>query len=126
MKEAVQKAAVLIEALPYIQAFRQKTMVIKLGGSGMDDEKIITAVLRDLVFMRAVGMQPVIVPGGGRALVGHGHDHHAGSLGHGDRLVLRAVIDDDQLIVSARNALLAECLQSLGQDRGRIVGGDDD
>lgn len=65
MERAVQKAAVLIEALPYIQAFKCKPVVIKIGGAGMDDEEQIRDVLRDIVFMRAVGMHPMIVHGGG-------------------------------------------------------------
>ena len=65
MDRAVQKAAVLIEALPYILEFQGKRVVIKLGGSGMDNEELIGNVLRDIVFMRAVGMHPMIVHGGG-------------------------------------------------------------
>lgn len=65
MDQAIEKAAALIEALPYIQSFQAKPVVIKMGGAGMDDEKLMGAVLRDIVFMRVVGMHPVIVHGGG-------------------------------------------------------------
>lgn len=65
MEEAIKKAAVLIEALPYIQAFHDKIIVIKFGGSAMIDENILASVLQDVVFMESVGMKPVLVHGGG-------------------------------------------------------------
>jgi acetylglutamate kinase len=68
MQEAITKAAVLIEALPYIQGYRGKTVVIKLGGSVMDDPAAEAELLRDVVFLHTVGMQPVIVHGGGQEI----------------------------------------------------------
>jgi len=65
MEEAIRKARVLIEALPYIQSFRDRIIVIKFGGSAMEDESILDSVLQDIVFMSAVGMRPVVVHGGG-------------------------------------------------------------
>lgn len=62
---ATQKAEVLIEALPYIQKFAGKTVVIKLGGHAMVNEKIGKLVLKDIILMKLVGMKPVIVHGGG-------------------------------------------------------------
>ena len=61
----IQKAAVLVEALPYIQAFRDKIVIVKFGGSLMDNEQYVNSILRDVVFMHSVGMKPVIVHGGG-------------------------------------------------------------
>jgi len=63
--EAIRKAGVLIEALPYIISFRGKIVVIKLGGAFMGDEAKVRSTLQDVVFMRSVGMKPVIVHGGG-------------------------------------------------------------
>jgi acetylglutamate kinase len=68
VKEVIDKAAVLIEALPYIQQFRGSTIVIKLGGSAMEDRAHVESVLTDVAFMRCVGMRPVIVHGGGKAI----------------------------------------------------------
>jgi len=68
MEEAIAKAQTLIEALGYIQRFRDKTVVVKMGGSIMDDERALTDMLTDVVFMNAVGMRPVIVHGGGKAI----------------------------------------------------------
>src|SRR2546421_5032000 len=65
---AINKAAGLVEALSYIQRFNNKTVVVKVGGSIMDDEASLSAVLTDVVFMNYVGMQPVLVHGGGKAI----------------------------------------------------------
>jgi acetylglutamate kinase len=68
MKEYIEKAAVLIEALPYIQNFRNSIIVVKFGGSVMEDSVLIEKALRDIVFMECIGMKPVIVHGGGKAI----------------------------------------------------------
>jgi acetylglutamate kinase len=58
----------LIEALPYIQEFRGQTFVIKYGGAAMEDDQIVEKFLRDVVFLEAVGINPVLVHGGGKAI----------------------------------------------------------
>jgi acetylglutamate kinase len=68
MNDAIAKAAGLVEALSYIQRFQDKTVVVKVGGSIMDDEQALANILTDIVFMNYVGMQPVIVHGGGKAI----------------------------------------------------------
>ncbi len=65
MEEMIKKADVLIEALPYIQSFYDKTIVIKYGGAAMTDPIIRRDVLEDIVFMSYVGMRPLLVHGGG-------------------------------------------------------------
>ena len=65
MQQAIEKARVLIEALPYISSFRRKFIVVKMGGSAMDDESVLRSVVKDLIFMEQVGMWPVLVHGGG-------------------------------------------------------------
>ncbi len=62
------KAAVLLEALPYMQAFRGRTFLIKVGGSAMEDPAVVDTFLKDIVFLEAVGINPVIVHGGGKAI----------------------------------------------------------
>ena len=64
----IAKAEVLVEALPFIQQFRGQTFVIKYGGSAMEDEHLVERTLRDVVFLEAVGINPVIVHGGGKAI----------------------------------------------------------
>jgi acetylglutamate kinase len=65
---AIDKATGLVEALGYIQRFHNKVVVVKVGGSIMDDEKALTDLLNDIVFMNYVGMQPILVHGGGKAI----------------------------------------------------------
>lgn len=68
MKELIGKAAILMEALPYIQRFRDSIVVVKFGGSIMESRSKVADVLRDIVFMECAGMRPVIVHGGGKAI----------------------------------------------------------
>ncbi|MCM8796088.1 MAG: acetylglutamate kinase [Candidatus Omnitrophica bacterium] len=65
MEEAIKKAEVLIEALPYIKKFYKKIVVIKYGGSILGEEKIRRGILEDIVFLSFMGLQPVLVHGGG-------------------------------------------------------------
>lgn len=67
MDDIIKKADVLIEALPYIQSFYGKTIVIKYGGAAMFDKDIRRNVLNDIVFMNYVGMRPILIHGGGPA-----------------------------------------------------------
>ena len=66
--EHTTKAAVLLEALPYMQAYRGCTFLIKVGGSAMEDPAVVDTFLKDVVFLEAVGINPVIVHGGGKAI----------------------------------------------------------
>jgi acetylglutamate kinase len=68
MSAATAKAQALLEALPYFQRFRGETVVIKYGGSAMEDPDLVQGVLRDIVFLEAVGVNPVVVHGGGKAI----------------------------------------------------------
>ncbi len=68
MQQAIDKAKVLVEAMSWIRQFRDRYIVIKLGGSGLDDEASVRAVLNDVVFMSTVGMKPILIHGGGKAI----------------------------------------------------------
>jgi acetylglutamate kinase len=70
MQDLITKAATLLEALPYIQKFRSQTFVVKYGGSFMDspDAEVRNGVARDVVFLEAAGINPVVVHGGGKAI----------------------------------------------------------
>lgn len=68
MKQAIQKADILIEALPYIQRFRGETVVVKFGGSSMDNEEAMHGILQDIAFMECVGLRPVLIHGGGKSI----------------------------------------------------------
>ena len=65
MEEAIKKADILIEALPYIEKFQDKVIVIKYGGSALLDKRKRLRVLEDIIFMSLAGMRPVIIHGGG-------------------------------------------------------------
>ena len=70
MQDLIAKAATLLEALPYIQRFSGETFVVKYGGSFMDspDPAVRAGVARDIVFLEAVEINPVVVHGGGKAI----------------------------------------------------------
>ena len=64
----MQKAEVLIEALPYIQRFNRKIIVVKYGGSAMVDEELKKNVIKDVTLLKLVGFKPIIVHGGGKEI----------------------------------------------------------
>ena len=66
MQEIMGKAEVLIEALPYIQRFNRKIIVVKYGGSAMVDESLKRQVIQDVTLLKLVGFKPIIVHGGGK------------------------------------------------------------
>ena len=68
MESSLQKAKVLMEALPYIQKFRQAMVVIKFGGSAMENPELVRETMRDVVLMECIGMRPIVVHGGGKAI----------------------------------------------------------
>ena len=68
MQNMIEKANVLIEALPYIQKFRGEIIVVKVGGSTMEEKAGTESVLKDIAFMACVGLRPVVVHGGGKAI----------------------------------------------------------
>jgi len=68
LDKTITKAATLIEALPYLQSFRGKTFLIKMGGSAMDNPELVRQVMRDIVFLEVAGINPIVVHGGGKAI----------------------------------------------------------
>ena len=68
MQEVMEKAQVLIEALPYIQRFNHKIIVVKYGGSAMIDEELKRQVIQDVTLLKVVGFKPIIVHGGGKEI----------------------------------------------------------
>ncbi len=67
-EDEIRLANVLVDALPYIQAYRDKTVLIKFGGSAMDNPELVSSLMKDIVLMEALGLNPVIVHGGGKAI----------------------------------------------------------
>ena len=68
MQEVLKKAEVLVEALPYIQKFNRKIIVVKYGGSAMSNEELQRDVITDVTLLKLVGFKPIIVHGGGKAI----------------------------------------------------------
>ncbi len=68
MQQYLDKAEVLIEALPYIQSFNRKIIVVKYGGSAMVDEELKARCHQDVTLLKLVGFKPIIVHGGGKEI----------------------------------------------------------
>jgi acetylglutamate kinase len=90
MRELIEKAAVLHEALPYIRRFHGKTFVIKYGGAAMTEESLREGFARDVVLMKYVGIHPVVVHGGGPQI-----DEHLARLGIESKRVEGLRVTDD-------------------------------
>jgi acetylglutamate kinase len=116
MEAAIRKADVLIEALAYIRRFRERFVVIKLGGSAMEEPDALLATLQDVVFMATVGIRPVLVHGGGKAI-----DRAMASAGLTPRKVLgRRFTDEATLAIVVRE--LRQVAQAI-ETRIRLLGG---
>jgi len=117
LKEAIEKADVLIEALTWIRQFRNKTTVIKLGGSVMENPDAMTHLLLDVVFMETVGMLPVVVHGGGAAI-----NRAAAAAGLQPRFVKGRRYTDAATLQIVERVLAGEVNEQLAQ-RIRELGG---
>ena len=121
MKEAIRKASVLIEALPYIRQFDDKIVVIKLGGSAMDPGRDLSNVLLSVIFMSQVGMKPVLVHGGGPAISAAMEAQGKEPVFvHGRRVTdaeTLAIVED--VLINEINNNIIEAIRELG---GRAVG----
>jgi acetylglutamate kinase len=120
----VEKATVLVEALPYIQKFRGKTIVVKYGGHAMDDPKLRESFCRDVVLLKLVGLHPVIVHGGGPQI-----GHMLELLGVESRFVNGMRVTDEEtmrvvemVLAGGVNQELVSLINLVGRDTGRAVG----
>src|SRR6185436_13054120 len=128
MEELISKARVLLEALPYIQRFRSQTFVVKYGGSFMDspDAEVRSGVARDVVFLEAVGINPVVVHGGGkaitRAMEGAGLQS---KFIQGQRVTDEATVKVvDQVLSREINPEIVKTIESLGGKAKGLTGSD--
>lgn len=111
MEGAVRKAAVLIEALSWIRRFRGRYVVIKLGGSALEEEAAVKSFLTDVIFMRTVGMHPILVHGGGKAI-----SQAMNSAGIEPRFVNGRRYTDEQTLEIATDVLANQISASLVQE----------
>lgn len=128
MQDLIDKAATLLEALPYIQRFRGATFVVKYGGSFMDspEPSVRMGVARDIVFLEAVGINPVVVHGGGkaisRAMKEEGLDPQ---FIQGHRVTDDASVEVvDRILSDSINPQIVTALKELGGDAVGIPGRD--
>jgi acetylglutamate kinase len=113
--QAVQKADILIEALGWIRQFRDKTTVIKLGGSMLDDEDAIRHILLDIYFMETVGMRPVVVHGAGARITSAMKQSGIESrFVQGRRYTDAATLEIVERVLEETNQNLADTYEKLG------------
>ena len=111
----LDKANVLIEALPYIQRFNRKIIVIKYGGSAMVDEELKRNVIQDVVLLKLVGFKPIIVHGGGKEI-----SRWVGKVGmepqfvNGLRVTDEATMELAEMVLSKVNKELVQLVEGLG------------
>lgn len=125
MKEILQKAEVLIEALPYIQRFNRKIIVVKYGGSAMVDEELKKHVIQDVTLLKLVGFKPIIVHGGGKEI-----SKWVGKVGmepvfvNGLRKTDKATMEIAEMVLNKVNKSLVTLVQELGVNAVGISGKD--
>lgn len=121
MEDAIKKAGVLVEAMGWIRRFRHKLVVIKLGGSALEDPATVRRMLTDVLFLETVGMRPILIHGGGKAI-----NAAMKGLGAEPRFVQgRRYTDAATLEIVARvlaGEICGELVEQLNQLGGQAVG----
>lgn len=121
MDNAIRKAQVLVEALAWIRQFRDRYVVIKLGGSALEDPESVRRCLGDVIFMEAVGMRPILVHGGGKSI-----SHAMSAAGIEPRFVKGRRYTDEATMEIVSRVLADEICESLVDEiraqGGRAVG----
>lgn len=121
----LEKAAVLVEALPYIQKFNRKVIVVKYGGSAMVDEKLKKSVISDVTLLKLVGFKPIIVHGGGKEI-----SKWVGKVGkepefiNGLRVTDEETMEIAEMVLGRVNKSLVSMVESLGVKAIGISGKD--
>lgn len=125
MQEILGKAEVLIEALPYIQRFNRKIIVVKYGGSAMIDEELKRQVIQDVTLLKLVGFKPIIVHGGGKEI-----SKWVGKVGmepvfvNGLRKTDEATMEIAEMVLGKVNKSLVQMVEQLGVNAIGISGKD--
>ena len=115
MKEVLKKAEVLIEALPYIQKFNRKIIVVKYGGSAMSNEELQKNVIKDVTLLKLVGFKPIIVHGGGKEI-----SRWVGKVGKEARFINGLRVTDEEtmeiaeMVLNKVNKSLVTMVEELG------------
>ena len=125
MQEVLKKAEVLIEALPYIQKFNRKIIVVKYGGSAMSNEELQKNVIKDVTLLKLVGFKPIIVHGGGKEI-----SRWVGKVGkeaqfiNGLRVTDEETMEIAEMVLGKVNKSLVTMVQELGVKAVGISGKD--
>ena len=125
MQKYLDKAEVLIEALPYIQRFNRKVIVVKYGGSAMLDEELKYNVIKDVALLKLIGMKPIIVHGGGKEI-----SKWVEKIGkepefiNGLRVTDAETMEIAEMVLSKVNKGLVQMMQKLGLNAVGISGKD--
>ena len=121
----LQKAEVLIEALPYIQKFNRKVIVVKYGGSAMTEEELKKNVIKDVILLKLVGFKPIVVHGGGKEI-----SRWVGKVGMEPKFINGLRVTDDEtmeiaeMVLGKVNQSLVTMVQELGVKAVGISGKD--
>ncbi len=127
MNQYLEKANVLIEALPYIQRFSRKIIVIKYGGSAMVDEELKKKVIEDVTLLKLVGFKPIIVHGGGKEI-----SKWVGKMGmepkfiNGLRVTDKDTMEVAEMVLGKVNKSLVQIVEELGVRAIGLSGKDGD
>lgn len=125
MEEVLKKAEVLIEALPYIQKFNRKIIVVKYGGSAMSNEELQKNVIKDVTLLKLVGFKPIIVHGGGKEI-----SRWVGKVGkeakfiNGLRVTDGETMEIAEMVLGKVNKSLVTMVQELGVNAIGVSGKD--
>ena len=120
MNQYLEKAKVLIEALPYIQRFNRKIIVVKYGGSAMTDEALKQKVIEDVTLLKLVGFKPIIVHGGGKEI-----SKWVGKIGkepqfiNGLRVTDEETMEVAEMVLGKVNKSLVQLLEGQGDQKSR-------
>lgn len=123
--EVMNKAEVLIEALPYIQKFNRNIIVVKYGGSAMIDEALQKSVIQDVTLLKLVGFKPIIVHGGGKEI-----SKWVGKVGkeaefvNGLRVTDAETMEIAEMVLNKVNKRLVTMVQALGSKAIGVTGKD--
>jgi len=121
MEEPIRKAEILVEALPYIRAFRDATVVIKYGGAAMENDALKASFAEDVTLLRFIGLRPVIVHGGGPQI-----GHMLARLGKESEFVDGMRVTDDETMEVVEMVLggqiNAEIVSLIGAAGGQAIG----
>ena len=125
LQQAADKAAVLIEALPYIQKYNRKIIVVKYGGSAMTDPELEKSVMQDVTLLKLVGFKPIIVHGGGKAISGWVEKvGKTPEFVNGLRVTDEETMEIAEMVLNRVNKKLVTLIESLGVKAVGVSGKD--